>query len=366
MDVNTKNKIIFLTDTLAYGGSERTVHILANSFERELTIITIADVVKYKIDNKNKIIPIIKKNYPGYIKVLIFPFILYKLCKIIMHVSPDIVVSFHFFSNILNVLCSKKIGYKSFVSERQYSEKYFGKKNIILKWLIPLIYNNSNGIICNDKDIKKSLQTFYKVKSPILVLNNLFVPFGNNSNRPPINDNTFRFLTVGRLSKEKNTKDIIKAFSMINNKKKLELIIVGDGYLRKELLALTRELQVENNVKFIGYTSEVSKYYELCDVFVFSSLNEGFPNVILEAMSFGMPIISYKFKAGIETIIEKNKYGILVDLHDVNGLKEKMELLINDKFLFNKFSKQSLMRVKDFSNKDLYISKFKKFIEDEK
>lgn len=168
--------MIFLVDTLGFGGSERTVQILANNIRQRVTIISIANQIKYDFKDNTKIICLLRQNYSGVIKLLLFPILFIRILVILKNINPQEVISFHFFSNVLNVLISQIIGYKSFISERQFAEKYFGKRNIILKPIIRTIYNKCNGIICNDIEIKESLRHYYSIIKPIYVLNNLFVP----------------------------------------------------------------------------------------------------------------------------------------------------------------------------------------------
>ncbi len=359
-------KLVLLADTLGLGGSERTVQIISNSYKEIDQVISIANEIEYEFDKDVKIITLLQKNYSGYIKILLLPYIFWKLYRVLKTITPTDVVSFHSFSNILNVISSKILNYKAFVSERQYSEVYFGRKNMIMKPFIPFLYNRASGVICNDKDIKLSLQNYYHVKRPILVLNNLFTPLKTKKETTQKTDDVFRFLTVGRLSPEKNTKAGILAFSKIDTDRNIEFLIVGDGYLRNELENYTKSLGLASKVSFIGHSNQVAEYYNTCDAFVFTSLNEGFPNVVLEAMSFGLPIVSYRFKAGIETILGDNEYGVLVDMHDTDALSKIMQKLVEDEKYYGVLSKQALERVKQFSDKEAYIYKFKSFIENVK
>jgi len=124
-----------------------------------------------------------------------------------------------------------------------------------------------------------------------------------------------------------------------------------------------KNLGIEKQVIFIGQTKDIYKYLTNADIFVFSSLSEGFPNAVLEAMYAKLPIISYSFKAGINSILDGGKYGILVDLKNVKQLADKMKLLAENKTLREKYSKLSELRIKSFMDEKEYINKFLKILE---
>jgi len=160
-----------------------------------------------------------------------------------------------------------------------------------------------------------------------------------------------------RLNKEKNTKDLIYAFKKANIAHS-KLDIIGNGPLLESLKLLCKDLDIVDHVIFHGNQTNIGQLLNNADVFVFSSLNEGFPNVILEAMYYELPIISYKFKAGITTILGNGKFGILVPLNDIDKFVKQMKLLAFDKKERIYYQKLSKQRVFCFMNVKQYINKY--------
>ena len=102
-------------------------------------------------------------------------------------------------------------------------------------------------------------------------------------------------LAIGRLSREKAHTDLLSAFKLARDKHpqlKSKLVIVGDGPERAKLVATARSYAFESEVTFAGQQSEVLPYFSIADVFVLPSHSEGSPNVLLEAMAAGVPIIA--------------------------------------------------------------------------
>jgi len=361
-------KIVLLVDTLSFGGSERTVQILANNqdySENKFIIVSLADVLKYKLNDNVIRKTVYSKNFHALIKAFLLPITFIRIVFVLKNCKADAVISFHQQSHVLNVLASKILKYKSVVSERAYIESYYGRKNTVLKPVINFIYNKADMIIVNDIEIKESLIRYYKVKATIRVINNLLdtLNFEKKFIKAKQKSNSIKFITIGRLSKEKNTKDIIYAFQKANIENST-LQIIGNGPLLESLMALCKKLSIEDKVIFHGHQKEVGKFLNGADIFVFSSLNEGFPNVVLEAMYFELPIISYKFKAGITTILNDGIFGVLVPLRSVDKLAYEMKRMSLDAKRRSEFEKLSLKRVKYFTDKEKYIKQYNNVFKD--
>ncbi|MDB2674521.1 glycosyltransferase [Flavobacteriaceae bacterium] len=354
-------KTVLLVDTMSFGGSERTVQILANnqdSVVNKFIIVSLADIFKYSLNDNVERRVIYNKNFHPLIKLFLLPITIIKLTVILKNIKLESVISFHQQSHLLNVIISKFLNYKPIISERAYIEFYYGNKNKILRPFIKFLYNNSSLVIVNDIEIKESLIRYYKIKTRIKVINNLLdISNFKKNNYIQKKDTKTKFITIGRLSKEKNTKDLIIAFKKANIKNS-QLEIIGNGILLEPLKLLCNKLKIDQKVIFHGHQSDIGIFLQNADVFVFSSLNEGFPNVILEAMYFGLPIVSYKFKAGISTILENGKYGVLVPLKDVDNLANEFREIVLNRSKFYKYQKLSKQRVKKFMDVQSYINKY--------
>lgn len=158
-------------------------------------------------------------------------------------------------------------------------------------------------------------------------------------------------LHFGRLSAEKKVDLVIKAFSKFSSKHQdISLLIIGDGPVKKSLVKLTEHLRVKDQVIFTGFIEHgkliSSGIIQTADVFVTASNMETHPMCVLEAMSFGLPIIGVN-EAGLIELVSNN--GFLVEYGNVQELANKIEEVILDDKLAQKLSKNSLKLAKQFS-----------------
>jgi glycosyltransferase involved in cell wall biosynthesis len=138
-------------------------------------------------------------------------------------------------------------------------------------------------------------------------------------------------LSVGRLSKEKAHADLIRAMPMVKRDCNfpVALVIVGDGPEERRLESLSAQLGVAGAVHLAGYQDDVSPYYEAADVFALTSSSEGSPNVLLEAMDAGVPILATSV-GGVVEIIRHREEGWLVESGDVEAIARGLvALLVN-------------------------------------
>ena len=113
-------------------------------------------------------------------------------------------------------------------------------------------------------------------------------------------------LSVGELIKRKNHEIVIRAIAKLKNTdiySSLHYVICGTGTLQNELIRISKELGVENHVHFLGYRSDISDICNVCDIFVFMSLQEGLPVALMEAMACGLPAIGTKIRGNTDLII---------------------------------------------------------------
>ena len=133
---------------------------------------------------------------------------------------------------------------------------------------------------------------------------------------------------AGRLSPEKGFDMLIRCVAAIIAKGiPISLAIIGDGSELDKLQSLIDELGVGENIRLAGFQSDMSQWYEAMDVFALSSLREGLPNVILEAMALETPIVSTKV-AGVPRIIKDGVNGLIVPIDDEDAFTSALERLI--------------------------------------
>jgi len=137
-----------------------------------------------------------------------------------------------------------------------------------------------------------------------------------------------RVLTVGSLKNPKNHSLLLRAFARLSRPDS-RLMIVGQGQNGLELQVLAEELGVANQVIFAGFHADPSPFYSTADLFVLSSDHEGFGNVIVEALSFGVPVVSTDCPSGPAEILENGRWGRLVPVGDTDALARAIEAALS-------------------------------------
>ncbi len=184
--------------------------------------------------------------------------------------------------------------------------------------------------ICNASSIKKDLlqkgipqDRLYNILNGVDT--DFFAPQANN-----VSANS-SIVCVGRLVDAKDHTTLLRAFQIVEQRLPgTHLHILGRGELRSQLEDLSRSLNVEHAVTFEGTRDNVHEFFQKSQLFVLSSIDEGTPNVLLEAMSCAMPVVATAID-GIPDVVEHNKHGLLVPARDPASLAESICLMLEHK-----------------------------------
>lgn len=155
-------------------------------------------------------------------------------------------------------------------------------------------------------------------------------------------------VACGRLVEQKGFTYLLQAFANLPNSYKAHLWILGEGPLENQLKRQATVLQCFERVKFLGFQPNPRAYMQMADVFVLSSLWEGFGNVIVEAMSTGVPVVATNCPHGPSEIIESGVNGLLVPPANQDALKNAIGEILNNKKLRERLSQEGQKRSKDF------------------
>jgi glycosyltransferase involved in cell wall biosynthesis len=131
-------------------------------------------------------------------------------------------------------------------------------------------------------------------------------------------------LGAGRLTRQKDFATLIRAFAEVRTRRPCRLIILGDGNLRSYLETLASELNVRDDVSLPGFVTNPYAWIARARLFVLSSLWEGSPNVLTEALAIGVPVVSTDCPSGPREILKDGEYGTLVPMGDVTALAHAM------------------------------------------
>ena len=147
-------------------------------------------------------------------------------------------------------------------------------------------------------------------------------------------------LSVGELNKNKNHEIVIKALSGLD-RPDVKYLLVGQGELKNYLKNLARKLEVEDQVKFLGFRSDVAEIYKIADAFIFPSKREGLGLAAIEAMASGLPLITSNIH-GIKDYSKENITGFLCDANDWKTWKVKIEKILKEEKARKEFGKNNI------------------------
>lgn len=153
-------------------------------------------------------------------------------------------------------------------------------------------------------------------------------------------------ISAGDLIPRKNYDTAIEAIAKCHNKH-IQYLICGSGSELKRLQRLAENLKVKSQIHFLGYRSDIKDLYHASDIFLFTTLQEGLPRSMMEAMASGLPCIASDIR-GNSDLLEDENGGFLVSATDAGALEEKIEMLASDKDLRLSMSKANLDRIQSF------------------
>ena len=139
------------------------------------------------------------------------------------------------------------------------------------------------------------------------------------------NKSFFNILCIGRLIKQKNFALVIKAINDLTIKyPNIKLLLIGSGPLKKDLIKIANK-----NTKFLDWSQNIRKYFLRSNLFILPSSYEGLPNSLIDAAYYNVPSISTDC-SGAKDILLGNKGGYIVPINNLNELKKKISLVINN------------------------------------
>ena len=339
MRKNKKN-IIFFMPFIDCGGVEKNLIIITNYLCKKISNVKICSLSlnkRNKFDKKIKFIsPSLKvaRNLNIKIKYLIC---LYTLLKFLLKNKNSIVFTFQ--ANIYCVLLCKLLNIKVIV--RNNSSPSGWNHNIFKKLIYKYIMSKSDKIIVNSLDFQKQMKKKLNLKTEC-ILNPLNISEIIRESKRKIYQNYFRkktllkIINIGRFTDQKDQITILKAANILKEHLNFELLIIGFGEKKEELIRFVTKNNLSKFVRIISLRSNVYNVLNQSDIFILSSKYEGLPNVLLEAASLKKFIISTNCPTGPKEILLNGKGGLFFKTGDYNDLSKKIILYSKNRKKFNK------------------------------
>ena len=315
---------------------------LVTSFSEKNQEISKAEGVELKSIDMTRQITIIKD-----LKALI------ELYKYFKNQKPDIVYTFTPKAGLLGMMAS----FLSRVPVRIHNVvgmplmEATGKKFILLKFIERLTYFFSTNLFCNSFGLKKFINENLTKKDVKVIaqgsINGVDTEFFKNTktldekelirDKFKIDKKDFVITFVGRIVKDKGINELIEAFINLSKKyNNLKLLLVGDYEEHLNPIKNENKILIDSldSIVTVGFQNDIRDFLSITDLFVLPSYREGLPNSLIEAGSFGIPLLATNIN-GCNEIIDDGITGILVEKKSAKKLEEAIDKLLEDKELYN-------------------------------
>lgn len=319
-------KIAFIAGVLSQGGAERQLYYIMKSLQENgadvrLICLTKGDFWERKIRGLG--VPIA---WVGGVRFK--PLKLARIIAFLRKDPPSVLQSQHFYTNLYAVAAARALSLQEIgalrndaISEVRANGSLYGA--LSLKAPRVLAANSQSGIRnAINLGIPPSRLRFL----PNVVDCDVFRPAPRGEKK------TIKLLTAGRLVKQKRFDRFLRTFARIRQESDTEVtgVILGEGPLRQSLEQQARELQLlPNHIDFQDPVSDINDFYGQSNIFVLTSDWEGTPNVVLEAMASGLPVVASRV-GGIPDLIQPGKTGFLVNPGDDNSLVSLLLELVDN------------------------------------
>jgi glycosyltransferase involved in cell wall biosynthesis len=332
-------KLLLLIHSLGSGGAERVLSTLANHWankEWQVTVVTMTSEATdfYQLDNRIRRIALnlARDSTNSVVAVINNLHRVLAVRRLLHKIQPDVALAMMSTSNIVLALAS--LGIRNIVtvgSERTHPPNAFTQN--FWNRARRLSYRYLSAVVTLTQESAGWLIANASPKKVAVIPNAAIWPLPPQTPiiKPPPNSNGYRLITVGRLSHEKGFDLLIQAFSKLaSDFPDWELVIIGEGPERVQRQAQIDMLGLTRQIKLPGRCGNLQQWYESGDLYVLTSRFEGFPNTVVEAMSHGLPVVSFDCTTGPREIIRPGIDGVLVAPEDRKELEVALRDLMTD------------------------------------
>ena len=340
-----EKKIIIFIPTVSIGGVEKNFFLISNYLAKQydkLSVISLSHEIKNKLNKKIEFIGPSSKIFEKLTRRYKFLISLLYLVKQILLNKKTIVVCFQ--ANMYCVFICRLLGAKIILRSNSSPDGWSG--NLLKQILYKIGLKLAHGIIVNSQDFKKQLKKKFNVDA-ICIYNPLNKKDIIKMSKKRINFNFFKrnnlnIINVARFEDQKDHLTLLKAVNKLKSKIDFRLLLIGSGSREKEIRNYIKYKNLNKSVKILKNISNPFPYIIKSDVVVLTSIYEGLPNILLEAIALGKFIISSNCSTGPREILNNGKGGFLFrvknyrELYDKIIIFKKQRIKLNNKIIYAK------------------------------
>lgn len=359
-------KILLVSGTLGGGGAERQMSYLLKmldpkKFSLVLCLFKKEGTYLEEIPQYVKIYDLAARGRFNSVKLI------WRLRNIIRHEKPAILFSMLWRSNIYSLFANRFVSAefrpKTIVGVRNNPKRY---TNFALKSM-KSIYPWADLVVVNSKGLQKDISQIISIPNDKLyvVENGIDIQWTRSLAREPVThrwvdkDNPV-LISVASLTKKKGYPYLLKAFQLVNEHIPAYLLILGDGPDKAKLEKFAVDLGIRQRIDFMGHQPNPFKYMVKSDIFILASLWEGMPNVVIEAITLGLPVVATRAPYGTDEIIEQGINGILVPTADSENMADGILELLTNTNLRMQFVEEGKRKAEEHFSVDKMVEKYEK------
>lgn len=260
---------------------------------------------------------------------------MFPLIKLLRRHKPGVVLSVSFHLNCIAIIAKMIAGVKThlYISEHTSLDTGFATLSIVKRFLIKncvrALYKRADGCIAVSHGVAQHMAKYANIslESIRVIYNPVITPEMMKISEEPVEHPFFEMnesvlLAVGRLSTEKDYPTLLEAFKLVNATIPSRLIIIGEGPQRNQIEKYINTSEISDRVSLLGMVSNPYSYFRHSDLYVLSSIREGLPTTLIEALALGTPAVSTDAHSGPREILNDGDYGTLVPIKDGKILAE--------------------------------------------
>lgn len=349
--------LTLFASSLQCGGAERVLVMLAEGFQQQgyrVSVITLSGkdsdfyslpegVTRIALDvmgNSANPVAAISNNLKRYAR----------LRQAVQQLDPDAIISFVARENITLLLALWGTSYPIFVTE--HNDQRFRTLSQPWSTIRRLVYPRATAVVSVSEGVNQYFDWLPKTQKAV-IYNPFTAPNAESlaiDTLPPGVDPSKKWLlSMGRLIEQKGFDYLLEAWAMCHSNSDWQLIVLGDGELKPQLLAQKERLGLGNEVVFAGKVKKPFALMNRGEFFVMASRFEGFPMAHGEALACGLPVVATDCPSGPAEIVRDGVDGILVPPGDVTALATAIEKLISNQELRSNLSAKAQEVTQRFS-----------------